>query len=45
MAIQSFKTEDCIDEVFDKYKDMVFRLAFSLVKTRYDAEDVCHEVL
>ncbi|NLP26169.1 MAG: sigma-70 family RNA polymerase sigma factor [Clostridiales bacterium] len=44
MAIQSFKTEDCIDEVFDKYKDMVFRLAFSLVKTRYDAEDVCHEV-
>ena len=44
MAIQSLKSEDCIDEVFDEYKDMVFRLAYSLVKTRHDAQDVCHEV-
>lgn len=44
MAIQSLRSDDCIDEVFDEYKDMVFRLAFSLVKTRNDAQDVCHEV-
>lgn len=44
MAIQSLRSDDCIDEVFDEYKDMVFRLAFSLVKTRHDAQDVCHEV-
>ncbi len=44
MTIQSLRTDDCIDEVFAEYSDMVFRLAFSHVKTRADALDICHEV-
>ncbi len=44
MAIQSLRTDDCIDEVFEQYNDMVFRLALSHVKTRTDALDICHDV-
>lgn len=44
MTIQSLRTDDCIDAVFEEYSDMIFRLAFSHVKTRTDAMDICHEV-
>lgn len=44
MTIQSLRTDDCIDEVFEEYSDMIFRLAYSHVKTRTDALDICHEV-
>ena len=44
MAIQSFRADGCIDEVVDKYADMVYRLALSQVKTRHDAEDIFQDV-
>ncbi len=40
MKIQSLRTDDCIDEVIEKYSNMVYRLALSHMKTKHDAEDV-----
>jgi len=37
-------TEDSMAEVIKKHSDMVYRLAYSLVKNRYDAEDIYQEV-
>ena len=36
----------CADDftVIQRYSDMVYRLAFSLVKNKYDAEDIHQEV-
>jgi len=44
MAIQSLRTDDCIDEVIDKYSNMVYRLALAHMRTKHDAEDVFQEV-
>lgn len=36
----------CADDlhIINKYSDMVYRMAYSLVKNKYDAEDICQEV-
>ena len=44
MPIQSADKSDCIDEIFEKYSDMIFRVAVSHVRTRNDALDICQEV-
>ena len=44
MAIQSLRADDCIDEVVDKYANMIYRLALAQVKTKHDADDVFQEV-
>ena len=31
-------------EAFNRYSDMVYRLAFARVKNRYDADDILQEV-
>lgn len=33
-----------VERVFDKYSDMVYRLAFARVKNKYDADDILQEV-
>jgi RNA polymerase sigma-70 factor (ECF subfamily) len=44
MTIQSFRADDCIDEVVGKYKDMVYRLALAQTKNKHDADDVFQDV-
>ena len=44
MEIQSFRTDDCINEVIEKYSLMIYRLAFAQMKNKHDAEDVFQEV-
>jgi RNA polymerase sigma-70 factor (ECF subfamily) len=44
VAIQSLRTDDCVDEVIEKYANMVYRLALAHVKTKHDADDVFQEV-
>ena len=44
MAIQSLRTDDCIDEVISKYSNMVYRLALAQMKNKQDAEDVFQDV-
>ena len=44
MAIQSLRTNDCVDEVVDKYANMVYRLALAQMKNKHDAEDLFQEV-
>ena len=44
MAIQSLRTDDCVNEVIDKYSDMVYRLALAQTKNKHDAEDLFQEV-
>lgn len=44
MKIQSLRTNDCIDEVIEKYSKTVYRLAFAQVKSKHDADDVFQEV-
>ncbi|MCL2112094.1 MAG: sigma-70 family RNA polymerase sigma factor [Clostridiales bacterium] len=44
MAIQSFRTDDDIDEVVERYSSMVYRLALAHTKHAHDAEDVFQDV-
>ena len=44
MAIKSLCTDDCVDDVIDKYLNMVFRLALAHIKNVQDAEDITQEV-
>jgi RNA polymerase sigma-70 factor (ECF subfamily) len=44
MAIQSLRTDDCIDEVVEKYAGMIYRLALAQTRSRSDADDVFQEV-
>ena len=44
MAIQSLRTDDCVEEVIEKYANMVYRLALAQMKNVQDAEDVFQEV-
>lgn len=42
MKKQSLCTDDL--EIIEKYSNMVYRMAYSMVKNRYDAEDIHQEV-
>jgi RNA polymerase sigma-70 factor (ECF subfamily) len=44
MTIRSLRTDDCIDEVIEKYSKMVYRLALAHAKNQHDAEDVFQDV-
>ena len=44
MINQSQVHGDWVDEIVDKYADMVFRIAFTHTKNRTDADDVFQEV-
>ena len=33
-----------LKDAYDKYSDMVYRLAFARMKNRFDAEDILQEV-
>jgi len=41
---QSQARSDWVDEVVDKYADMVYRIAFTQMKNKSDAEDIFQEV-
>ena len=41
---QTQQTETIYEEVIRRNSDMVYRLAYSLVKTRADADDIFQEV-
>jgi len=41
---QSQARSDWVDEVVDKYADMVYRIAFTQMKNKADADDVFQEV-
>lgn len=43
MEEQSLRTDDCIDEVLERYGDMVYRLAYARTQQKSDAEDVFQE--
>lgn len=44
MKNQSLRTDDCFDEIIDKYSDMVYRIAFANVHIKTDADDIFQEV-
>lgn len=44
MAEQSLCTEDSIEKTLEKYANMVYRIAFSRTKNKYDADDILQEV-
>ncbi len=37
-------TEDSIEKVLEKYSNMVYRIAFSRTKNKYDADDILQDV-
>jgi RNA polymerase sigma-70 factor (ECF subfamily) len=41
---QESKRADSVRESIEKYTDMVYRLAFSMMKNKYDADDIYQEV-
>lgn len=44
MKEQLFRTDNCIDEVVDKYGAMIYRIALTNVKSNSDADDVFQDV-
>lgn len=44
MEPESLRTDDCIDNVVRFYSDMVYRLAFSQMRNKSDADDIFQEV-
>lgn len=44
MKIQSLRTDDCLEEVMEKYSDLIYRVAYANVKVKADADDVFQEV-
>ena len=44
MTIQSFRTDECVDEVIENYSNMVYRLALATMKNKNDAEDIFQDV-
>ena len=44
MEEQSFRTDDCMENVIRNYSDTVYRLAFARTGTKHDADDVFQEV-
>ena len=42
MSSKSLCADDL--EIIEKYSDMVYRMAYSMVKNRFDAEDIHQEV-
>lgn len=44
MQSKSLRTDDSCREDIEKYSDMVYRLAYSLVKNGYDADDIYQDV-
>ena len=44
MAVNSQESGEGVNEIIEKYSDMVYRLAYSYVKTKHDAEDVYQDV-
>lgn len=44
MQIQSLRTDDCFEEVMEKYADMIYRIAYANVRVKADADDVFQEV-
>lgn len=44
MVEQSFRMDDCFENVVKKYSDMVYRLAFSRIRNKSDADDIYQEV-
>ena len=44
MEEQSFRRDDCMENVIRNYSDTVYRLAFARTGTKHDADDVFQEV-
>lgn len=44
MVIQTLQSENDIDQVIEKYSDMIYRLAVSNVKTKCNADDIYQDV-
>ena len=44
MKAQSLRTDDCFDEVMERYSDLIYRVAYANVKIKADADDVFQEV-
>ncbi|MDR0491568.1 MAG: sigma-70 family RNA polymerase sigma factor [Oscillospiraceae bacterium] len=44
MAIQSLRTSDCVDEVIEKYSNMVYRLALAHTGVKHNADDIFQNV-
>lgn len=44
MEIQPLRTNGCIEDVIEKYSEMIYRLAFARVKSKSNADDIFQEV-
>jgi RNA polymerase sigma-70 factor (ECF subfamily) len=44
MSMQSLCTDDGIQEMIERYSDMIYRIALTHMRTREDAEDIYQEV-
>ena len=43
-GVLDYKTDDDIDTVIDRYSSMVYKIALTNMRSRYDADDIFQEV-
>lgn len=44
MTLKSLRTNDCIDEIINKYSSMIYRIALTHTRSSCDADDIFQEV-
>ncbi|WP_312354519.1 RNA polymerase sigma factor [Aminipila sp.] len=44
MEQQSLESNDCIEDIINRYSNMVYRLAFAQMRNKTDADDIFQEV-
>ena len=44
MKTQSLRTDDCFEEVMERYSDLIYRVAYANVKIKADAEKYADEM-
>lgn len=44
MSLQSFGTNDCVEDIVNKYSKTVYKLAFARTRNKDDAEDIFQDV-
>ena len=44
MKVESLRTDDCFEDVLEKYSDLIYRIAYMNVRVKADADDVFQQV-
>ena len=44
MLLQSLRTDDSVEEIIDRYSNLIYRVAYMNVRVKADADDIFQQV-